>query len=75
MIRIVTDSTSDLSHQRAAQLGVEVVPLTVHFGENEAYRDGVDITNGEFYARLSRAEALPTTAQVPPETFVTALSA
>lgn len=70
MIRIVTDSTSDLSHQRAAQLGVEVVPLTVHFGENEAYRDGVDITNGEFYARLSRAEALPTTAQVPPETFV-----
>lgn len=70
MIRIVTDSTSDLAHQRAAQLGVEVVPLTVHFGENEAYRDGVDITNGEFYARLSRAEALPTTAQVPPETFV-----
>ena len=70
MIRIVTDSTSGLSHQRAAQLGVEVVPLTVHFGENEAYRDGVDITNGEFYARLSRAEALPTTAQVPPETFV-----
>lgn len=69
MIRIVTDSTSDLSHQRAAELGVEVVPLAVHFGE-ETFRDGVDITNEEFYARLAQVETLPTTSQVPPETFI-----
>lgn len=69
MIRIVTDSTSDLSADRAAALGVEVLPLSVHFGE-ESFQDGVDITKEEFYARLEQAETLPTTAQIPPETFI-----
>ena len=69
MIRIVTDSTSDLSPQRAAELGVEVVPLAVHFGE-ETFRDGVDITKEEFYPRLAQVDTLPTTSQVPPETFI-----
>ena len=69
MIRIVTDSTSDLSPQRAAELGVEVVPLAVHFGE-ETFRDGVDITKEEFYNRLAQVDTLPTTSQVPPETFI-----
>lgn len=69
MIRIVTDSTSDLSPQRAAELGVEVVPLAVHFGE-ETFRDGVDITNEQFYTRLAQVDTLPTTSQVPPETFI-----
>lgn len=68
MIRIVTDSTSDLSAARAAELGVDMLPLSVHFGE-EAFRDGVDITKAEFYDRLARVEALPTTSQVNPEAF------
>ena len=69
MVRILTDSTSELSAARQAELGVEVAPLTVHFGE-ETFRDGVDITNHAFYDRLRRAEALPVTAQVNPEEFV-----
>lgn len=68
MIRIVTDSTSDLSPQRAAELGVEMIPLSVHFGE-ECYRDGVDISKAEFYDKLSRADKLPTTSQIGPEVF------
>ena len=47
MVRILTDSTSELSAARQAELGVEVAPLTVHFGE-ETFRDGVDIPNQEF---------------------------
>lgn len=69
MVCILTDSTSELSAARQAELGVEVAPLTVHFGE-ETFRDGVDITNHAFYDRLRRAEALPVTAQVNPEEFV-----
>ncbi|MGN0968172.1 MAG: DegV family protein [Oscillospiraceae bacterium] len=68
MIELITDSTSDLSPALAAQLGVQVLPLTVHFGE-ESFRDGVDITNADFYARLRKAETLPTTSQINPETF------
>lgn len=71
MIRIVTDSTSDISAERAKELGVEVLPLSVLFGE-ESFRDGVDISKEEFYARLSQAETLPTTAQVTPDAFIEA---
>lgn len=68
MIRIITDSTCDLSPARQRELGVEVAPLSVHFGA-ETFRDGVDLSNGAFYDRLRKAETLPTTAQVNPEEF------
>ncbi len=69
MIRIITDSTSDLSREEAARLGVEVVPLSVLFGE-ESFLDGEEITHAQFYERLEGVQTLPTTAQVPPETFI-----
>ena len=69
MIRIITDSTSDLSREEAAWLGVEVVPLSVLFGE-ESFLDGEEITHAQFYERLEGVQTLPTTAQVPPETFI-----
>ena len=69
MVRIMTDSTCDLSPERQKALGVEVVPLSVHFGA-ESFRDGVDLSNAEFYERLRGAETLPTTAQVNPEEFI-----
>lgn len=68
MIELITDSSSDISPELAQRLGVKVLPLTVHFGE-ESFRDGLDISNGEFYGRLRRAETLPTTSQVNPEVF------
>ena len=69
MVHIITDSTCDLSRARQQALDVEVVPLSVHFGE-ASFSDGVDISNEEFYRRLRAAETLPTTSQVNPEVFV-----
>ena len=60
-IKIVTDSTSDLSPEMAQALGVTVVPLEVIFGE-DAYREGIDITADEFYERLASSRSLPTTS-------------
>ena len=68
MVRIVTDSTCDIPPQRQRELGIEVVPLSVHFGP-ETYLDGVELTNQDFYAKLRQAEVLPTTSQVNPEEF------
>lgn len=68
MIKIITDSTCDLSPERQRTLGVEVVPLSVHFGE-ETFRDGIDLTFGDFYRKLEHADTLPTTSQVNPEEF------
>lgn len=67
-VRIVTDSTSDLTPEMAGPLGITVVPLYVHFG-TESYRDGVDLTTEEFYGRLTRAKTLPTTAVPSPAAF------
>ena len=51
MIRILTDSASDILPAEAAQLGVDVIPLNVTLGDGTVVRDGVDLTP----ARVLRA--------------------
>ena len=66
-IRIVTDSTSDISPEVARQLDITVVPAYVNFTSNsgavETLKDGLDISTDEFYERLGSAKTLPTTSQ------------
>ena len=61
-VRVVTDSTADLPLEVAAELGIVVVPLNVHFGD-QAFQDGVDLSADEFYQRLVASPRLPTTSQ------------
>lgn len=61
-VRIVTDSSSDITQAEARALGITVVPLKVIF-EDAEYRDGIDITNEEFYQKLKKSKKLPTTTQ------------
>jgi len=68
-IKIITDSTSDLPKNMMEELGVSFVPLKVLFGE-EVYRDSIDLSNPEFYAKMSTQKKLPTTAQVNPGEFI-----
>ena len=68
-VRIVTDSTSDITSDLAQKLGVTVVPLTVSFG-HESFLDRVEISTDEFYRRLSQESIFPTTTQPPPGSFV-----
>ena len=67
-IAIMTDSTCDLGPGAEAAYKIDIVPLLVSFGER-AFLDGVELTSEEFYSRLSKAEALPTTSQPSPTTF------
>jgi DegV family protein with EDD domain len=71
MVKVVTDSTSDLTHEIVSELGITVVPLYVHFG-NQTYRDTVDITTEDFYRRLAESKVLPTTSSPSPGDFATA---
>ncbi|GAH68837.1 unnamed protein product, partial [marine sediment metagenome] len=50
-VKVVTDSTADLPPQIAEELGITVVPVYLRFGE-KVYRDGVDISQDEFYQKL-----------------------
>ncbi len=68
-VRIVTDSTADIPDDLCQAAGIEVVPLSVIFG-NESLRDKVDIGPEEFVQRLvASGRTLPTTAQPPPGLF------
>ena len=68
-IRIITDSTSDISKEQAKELGLTIVPLKVIFGEQE-FRDGIEITIDGFYKKLVETEKLPTTSQPSPDDFL-----
>jgi len=68
MVQIVVDSTCDIPKSTRDALGLTMVPLTINF-EDGAYRDGIDLTNSEFYEKLSKASKLPTTSQVNPGEF------
>ena len=71
MIEIITDSTSDITLQEAKKYGITVVPLTVHFGDEE-FLDGVTITPHEFYEKLIECEQLPKTSQATPFAYAEA---
>lgn len=68
-IKIVTDSTSDISQELAQSLGIIVVPIYIRFG-NKVYRDGVDLTDEEFYRMLKSSPLHPATSQPTPEDFM-----
>ncbi len=63
MLRIVTDSSSEISQEEAARLGIEVLPLTIIFG-SEQFRDGIDINSEQFYNKLVSSSEFPHTAQL-----------
>lgn len=72
-VAVVTDSTSDIEPSRAHALGIDVVPLFVLWGDR-SYRDYIDLSRSEFYAKLSSEAVLPTTSQPTPQMFEAAFA-
>ena len=69
MIRIITDTTSDIQVDEARRLGVDLVPLKVIFGE-ASYLEAFEISMDDFYKRLVSVTELPTTSQPAPADFL-----
>ncbi|HEX2954285.1 MAG TPA: DegV family protein [Bacillota bacterium] len=61
-VKIITDSAGDIPAELVRKLGITVLPMMVCFGEEE-FRDGVDLSSKDFFARLRNDEILPKTAQ------------
>ncbi len=62
MIALVTDSTCDLPDQIMNDYNINVVPLTVHFGE-DTYYDKQDLKIDQFFKLMESSSELPTTSQ------------
>jgi len=69
VIKIVTDADASLPEAEMTRYDITTIPLWVHFGE-ETFREGLDLTPDEFYARLTSSRALPTTSQPSAGQFV-----
>lgn len=70
-VAIITDSTSDIPPDLAAEHDILVVPLYIHFG-TETLRDRIDIDAEGFFRRLTTDPHHPKTSQPKPADFVAA---
>ena len=61
MVKILSDSTCDLSPELVEQYGIEILPLHVLLEEGD-YKDGVDITPAEIFAWSDKHKSTPKTA-------------
>lgn len=68
MIRIITDSLCDMTMDYAKELNIDIMPLTVRFGETD-YKCGVELSNEDFYDKLENSGVAPSTAAVNPFDF------
>jgi len=68
MVKLVTDSVSDLPPEVVKDLEITVIPLHVQFGHT-TYKDRVDLTAEDFYHKLERSSTLPTTSAPSPGFF------
>ncbi|NIO69248.1 MAG: DegV family EDD domain-containing protein [Anaerolineae bacterium] len=68
MIKIVTDSTCNLSPEQLQRYDIRVAPLTIQFG-TETYEEDVDIDRDLFYKKIDEMGIIPTTSQPPPGRF------
>jgi len=67
-IQVLVDSTADIPLERARELGITIVPLTVLFGD-ESFLDGVELDGPGFYRRLVSSQQTPTTSTPSPGLF------
>lgn len=73
-VSILTDSTADLSPELVQRHGLQVVPLTVEFGEDE-FLDGVNLDSARLFDLVAQRGALPKTASPSPGTYQSAFAA
>ncbi|SHH59385.1 DegV family protein [Thermosipho atlanticus] len=68
MIKIITDSASDLPKQIIENYSIEIIPFTVEIN-GKTFKDGIDISAEEFNKIMITTQQLPRTAHPSPEIF------
>src|SRR5690554_2581679 len=64
-IAIVTDTGCNITPEQAEELGIYILPIEIVF-EDRTYKDGFEITNQEFYAKMANSSKVPSTSQPQP---------
>ncbi len=63
MIKILTDSGSDIEYRESLELGITVIPMQIRFG-GEEYLDGFNLSHRQFFEKLIETDEFPRTSQI-----------
>ena len=69
IIKIMADSTCDLSDEVLRMYDISVAPLTINI-DGKIFRDRVDIQPGEFYEMMEALPEFPTTGMPSPVEYL-----
>ena len=61
-LKIICDSLADVPENLIKRYDIEIIPLTIRINDIE-YKDGVNITNEEFYKLIKESNEIPKTSQ------------
>ncbi len=66
-VRIITDTSSEITQEEAKKYHVDVVPMYINFSQN-VLKDGIDLSKDMFYERMLKDT--PKTSQPSPSDFL-----
>jgi DegV family protein with EDD domain len=69
MLKIVMDSAGEIPQEWQSEYDVEVIPINIQF-ENKTYKQGIDLSNDDFYRLADKTGVIPKTSQPTPQQFV-----
>jgi DegV family protein with EDD domain len=69
MLKIVMDSACEIPEEWQSEFDVAVIPINIQF-ENKTYRQGIDLSNDDFYRLADSSGVIPKTSQPTPQQFV-----
>jgi len=69
MLKIVMDGAGDIPKEWLSEYDVQVIPINIHF-DNKMFRQGVDLSNDDFYRIAKTSGVIPKTSQPTPQQFV-----
>jgi DegV family protein with EDD domain len=68
MIRIITDSTCNLSPETLEKYNIRIAPISIQFLD-ETFEEDIDIDRDTFYRKIDEMGIIPTTSQPTPAWF------
>lgn len=69
-IKLITDSTCDLTKEILEERNIDVIPMHIHFGQDQ-FADGVELTVDDMYKKVEEYGMLPKSAAISPGEFAT----
>lgn len=69
MIKIVMDGAGDIPEDWISEYDVHIIPINIHF-ENHIFRQGIDLSNDDYYRIADKSGIIPKTSQPTPQQFI-----